>query len=64
MHRKKFQGTKTGKVSRYLNKNPKTFDALSHENLSNIPVLKDGTSRELQVNIIRKSCYFTRETLI
>ena len=48
----KSQRTKTGKISRYLDRNQKTFDALSNENLSKIPVLKNGSSGTLEVNII------------
>ena len=41
--------TKSGKKARYLDKNQVTYDALSHEKLKGVPVLKNGNDRRLQV---------------
>lgn len=41
-HKKKEVRTKSGKISKYLDKNQNTFDAISQEKLKKVPILKNG----------------------
>ena len=41
--------TKSGKISKYLDKNQITFDELAHETLKGVPVLRNGNHPNLKL---------------